>query len=82
MADQVDDKGAPRGVTDSFVGEQVAAIEEFAGMLTVERRDELATLEVGKREVRLTKYPGISLFEQRGGRGPIRFGNSDIGRAV
>jgi hypothetical protein len=43
-------------------------------MLTVERGDELATLEVGKREVRLTKYPGISLFEQRGGRGPIRFG--------
>jgi hypothetical protein len=42
MTDEVDNERLAEIARDAFVGEQIAAIEEIARMLPVERRDELA----------------------------------------
>ena len=48
VAEQVNDEGLAQIVSDALVGEQVAHIEEIAGMLAVQRRDDLARIKVGE----------------------------------
>lgn len=47
MAQQIDDEGLAQIVSDPFIRKQVACIKEVSRMLTIERRDEFAGIEVG-----------------------------------
>jgi hypothetical protein len=48
MAEKIDDERASQIIVDPLVRKQVTHIEEIAWMLTIERGDNLAGVEVGK----------------------------------
>src|SRR5216684_1503402 len=60
VAEQVHDKSATQGIVYSLACEKIPHVEEVARMLTIERSDDLAGIEIGKRhDARLSETERI-----------------------
>ena len=50
VADQVDEEGPTQRIVDAFIRQKITHVEQIAWMLTVEGGDNLAGIEIGKRD--------------------------------